>query len=87
LGVLGPSCTAQKETIARASKPIFLGFVIVKSGIWNLGFGLVAVFAGASGQFVLPGTTGPAPLIALGALLATFGLYQAWRAWRASRGR
>jgi hypothetical protein len=56
----------------------------VKSGIWNLGFGLVAALAGASGQFVLPGTTTSVPLIVLGALLATFGAYQLWRA---SRGR
>jgi hypothetical protein len=54
----------------------------MKSGIWNVGFGLVALGAGASGQFVLPGTTNPVPLIVLGALLATFGVYQLWRAGR-----
>ncbi len=52
----------------------------MKSGVWNLGFGLVAVGAGLSGQFALPGTSSPIPLIALGAALATFGVYQLWRA-------
>ncbi len=48
----------------------------MKSGVWNLGFGLVAVAAGASGHFSLPGTTSPTPLIVVGALLALFGVYQ-----------
>jgi len=55
----------------------------MKAGIWNLGFGLVAVAAGASGQFVLPGTSSPTPLVVLGALLAAFGVFQLWQ----SRGR
>jgi hypothetical protein len=58
----------------------------MKSGLWNLGFGLVAVAAGASGQFTLPGTTGPTPLMVVGALLAAFGGYQMWRA-RRTRGQ
>ncbi len=57
----------------------------MKSGMWNLGFGLVAVAAGASGQFVLPGTNSPTPLVAVGAVLAAFGVYQMWRA-RSRRG-
>jgi hypothetical protein len=55
----------------------------MKAGIWNLGFGLLAVAAGASGQFALPGTTSPTPLIVLGAVLAAFGVFQLWQ----SRGR
>jgi hypothetical protein len=51
----------------------------MKSGVWNLGFGLVAVAAAASGQFVLPGTKSPTPLIVVGALLAAFGVYQLWK--------
>lgn len=52
----------------------------MKSGVWNLGFGLVAVAAGESGHFSLPWTTSPTPLIVLGALLAVFGVYQLWKA-------
>jgi hypothetical protein len=51
----------------------------MKSGVWNLGFGLVAVGAGASGEFALPGTHSPTPLIVVGALLALFGVYQLWK--------
>lgn len=51
----------------------------MKSGVWNLGFGLVAVGAGASGEFALPGTHSPTPLIVAGALLAVFGVYQLWK--------
>jgi hypothetical protein len=52
----------------------------MKAGIWNLGFGLLAVLAGASGQFVLPFTSSPTPLIVAGALLSAFGLVQLVRA-------
>jgi hypothetical protein len=55
----------------------------MKSGIWNLGFGLVAVAAGASGRFSLPGTSSPVPLMVVGAVLAGFGLFQL----ATSRGR
>jgi hypothetical protein len=55
----------------------------MKSGMWNLGFGLVAVLAGWSGQFALLGTSSSTALIVAGALLATFGVYQLWR----SRGQ
>lgn len=48
----------------------------MKSGIWNLGFGLVAVAAGASGKFVLPGTTSGTALEVVGGLLAAYGLFQ-----------
>ncbi|MGO9833254.1 MAG: hypothetical protein ACLP1X_03475 [Polyangiaceae bacterium] len=51
----------------------------MKSGVWNLGFGLVAVAAGASGQFRLPLTSSPTPLMAVGALVALFGVYQLWK--------
>jgi tetrahydromethanopterin S-methyltransferase subunit C len=55
----------------------------MKSGIWNLGFGIVAVLAGASGRFSLPWTSTPTPLIVVGAVLAAFGLFQL----ATSRGR
>jgi hypothetical protein len=51
----------------------------MKSGVWNLGFGLVAIGAGASGQFRLPLTSSPTPLIVVGAALAAFGVYQLWK--------
>lgn len=52
----------------------------MKAGIWNLGFGVLAVLAGASGNFVLPFTSTPTPLIIAGALLAVLGLVQLVRA-------
>jgi hypothetical protein len=55
----------------------------MKAGVWNLGFGLVAVAAGLSGQFVIPGTSNPMILVGVGALVAAFGVYQLWK----NRGR
>jgi hypothetical protein len=55
----------------------------MKAGIWNLGFGVLAVLAGAGGGYALPGTNNPTPLIVVGAALAAFGLFQIAR----SRGR
>jgi hypothetical protein len=51
----------------------------MKSGVWNLGFGLIAVAAGLTGQFRLPLTNSPTPLIVAGALLAALGVYQLWK--------
>ena len=51
----------------------------MKSGVWNLGFGLVAVAAGASGQFTLLGTSSSTLLIVAGAVVATFGVFQLWK--------
>ncbi|HXN33930.1 MAG TPA: hypothetical protein VN894_18800 [Polyangiaceae bacterium] len=55
----------------------------MRPGIWNLGFGLAAVAAGASGQFTLLGTGSTTALVVVGGLLAAFGLIQLVR----SRGR
>lgn len=55
----------------------------MKAGVWNLGFGLVAIAAGASGKFALPFTNGPTPLVIAGAAIAALGVFQLWR----SRGR
>jgi hypothetical protein len=54
----------------------------MKSGIWNLGFGLIAVLAGATGGYALPGTSSPTPLIVVGAAVAAFGLFQLARSTR-----
>ena len=56
----------------------------MKAGVWNLGFGLIAIVAGLSGQFggpvfVLPGTSNPMYLVGAGGLLAAFGVYQLWK--------
>jgi hypothetical protein len=51
----------------------------MKAGVWNLGFGLIAVAAGLSGQFVIPGTTNPMILVGIGAALAALGVFQLWR--------
>jgi hypothetical protein len=50
--------------------------MVMKAGMWNLGFGIAAVLAGASGRFVLPFTSSPTPLIVAGSLLAVVGLVQ-----------
>jgi hypothetical protein len=55
----------------------------MRSGMWNLGFGLVAIVMGASGQFTLFGTSSGTALIVAGGLLAAFGLFQLVR----SRGQ
>jgi hypothetical protein len=51
----------------------------MKAGGWNLGVGLVALAAGLSGQFALPGTTSSTPRVVAGAVLAAFGFFQLWR--------
>jgi hypothetical protein len=51
----------------------------MKSGVWDLCFGLVAVAAGASGQFTLPGTSSGTPLIVAGAVVAALGVFQLWK--------
>ena len=50
--------------------------------MWNLGFGLVAVVAGASGQFTLFGTGSSTLLVVAGGILAAFGLVQVVRSRR-----
>jgi len=49
------------------------------SGGWNLILGLVAFAAGASGQFALPGTSSPMPLMIAGGAIALLGAFQLWR--------
>ena len=51
----------------------------MKTGIWNLGFGLVAIAAGASGRFTFFGTNSPMLLMVAGGLVAALGVYQLWR--------
>ena len=51
----------------------------MKAGYWNLGFGLVAIAAGASGRFALLGTNSPVLLMAAGGVLAALGAYQLWK--------
>src|ERR1700733_9764162 len=51
-----------------------LGSPAMRAGMWNLGFGLVAVAAGASGQFTLLGTGSSTWLMIAGGLLAAFAL-------------
>ena len=60
-----------------------LRFFAMRSGVWNIGFGLVAVAAGASGRFTLLGTGSSTALMVVGGLLAAFGLTQLVR----SRGK
>ena len=50
--------------------------------MWNLGFGLVAVALGASGQFTLFGTGSSTWLVVAGGVLAAFGLVQVVRSRR-----
>jgi hypothetical protein len=51
----------------------------MKAGVWNLGFGLVAIALGATGQFALFGTNSPALLVGAGVLLSGYGVFQLWR--------
>jgi hypothetical protein len=51
----------------------------MKTGVWNLGFGLVAIAAGASGQFTLLGTGSSKLLMVAGGIVAALGVYQLWR--------
>jgi hypothetical protein len=55
----------------------------MRSGVWNLGFGLVAVAAGATGEFRLPFTNSGTLLIVAGAAVALLGVFQLWK----SRGQ
>lgn len=50
----------------------------MKSGVWNLGFGLVAVAAGANG-FTLLGTNSSTWLMVAGAAVAALGVFQLWK--------
>ncbi|MDP9034715.1 MAG: hypothetical protein M3O50_07885 [Myxococcota bacterium] len=49
------------------------------AGVWNLAFGGVAIAAGLSGRFTLPGTDSSLALAGVGAVLAAFGLFQLLR--------
>jgi hypothetical protein len=51
----------------------------MRSGVWNLAFGVVAIVAGASGKFSLLGTNSPALLMAAGGVVAALGAFQFWR--------
>jgi hypothetical protein len=51
----------------------------MRAGVWNLGFGLVAVAAGLSGRFQLMFTNSSNALVIAGAALAALGLFQLWR--------
>jgi hypothetical protein len=51
----------------------------MKAGVWNLGFGLVAIAAGASGKFALIGTSSSSLLVVAGVAMAGFGVFQLWR--------
>jgi hypothetical protein len=51
----------------------------MRSGVWNLGFGLVAVAAGASGQFKMMGTDSSTLLMLAGAVVAALGVFQLWK--------
>jgi hypothetical protein len=70
--------------LTKEAKPVTVrpGLRAMKSGIWNLGFGLIAVLAGATGGYALPGTSSPTPLIVVGAAVAAFGLFQLARSTR-----
>ena len=56
--------------------------VPVRSGTWNLLFGLVAIAFGASGQFSLIGTNSSQLLVGAGVLVALIGVVQLWRSKR-----
>ena len=51
----------------------------MRAGVWNLGFGLVAIAAGASGKFALIGTSSSTLLVVAGVALAALGVFQLWK--------
>jgi len=51
----------------------------MKAGVWNLGFGILAIVAGLSGQFRLPFLDNPMYLVAAGAVIAALGVFQLWK--------
>jgi hypothetical protein len=55
----------------------------MKTGLFNLAFGLVALVAGATGQFAFIGTSSSSLLMIAGGLVAALGVLQIWQ----SRGR
>jgi hypothetical protein len=55
----------------------------MKSGVWNIAFGLLGLAAGISGRFALPFTQGPVPLIVVSAGVALLGLAQIARSRKA----
>ena len=51
-----------------------LGFM--RAGVWNLGFGILAIIAGLSGRFTLMGTHSSTALYVVGGCIAALGVYQ-----------
>jgi hypothetical protein len=68
--------------IASAAPALMVRMYSMKAGIWNLGFGLLAVVLGLTGKVALLGTTGPTPLIVVGGGLAVWGVVQMLRSKR-----
>jgi hypothetical protein len=54
----------------------------MKAGVWNLGFGLIAIVAAFNG-YVLPFTNDYRYLVGAGVAIAALGVFQLWR----NRGR
>lgn len=54
----------------------------MKPGLWNIAFGTIAIVAGSTGNFALPGTQTSTPLMIVGGLVAAFGVSQLLRARR-----
>lgn len=48
-------------------------------GAWNLGFGVLLLWGGYSGKFVVWGTQSPQITLGLGAVMAVWGASQIWR--------
>jgi hypothetical protein len=56
----------------------------MSAGVWNLGFGILAVIAGLSGRFTLIGTHSSTALYVVGGCIAALGVYQLARGARRS---
>ncbi len=80
-GAPAASSTGSNERrMARLFAPC--GMLTSMKGGFNLVMGLVALAAGASGQFALPGTSSPLPLEIAGGAVAALGLIQLVRSRR-----
>lgn len=49
------------------------------AGVWNTGFGLLLVYGGVTGRFVLFGQFSPNITLVAGVLMTAWGLSQLWR--------
>ncbi len=79
----GTGVQAQIDAAAKsATRALMVCIYSMKAGVWNLGFGLLALVLGLTGKFSLIGTSSPYLLAVAGGALATWGVVQMLRSKR-----